>query len=229
MITIGYIYPTDRYAVVSHNFFYSYCQAFSNDKAGLLSQNSIAVSCHGIGMVVGRNKLVEYFLDNTEDEFLWILDTDIGFQANAPGMLLDTITDTIEDPDKLDVVVGALCYGQDNNRSDGFGGYISEKFPVVYDFVRDESGLAGYAINRDWNHGQIVQVGATGAGCLLVPRQVLLAVEKEYGRSWFNQVKYSNGEVVSEDLSFCYRLSTLGIRIFVNTNIRTSHHKAVWI
>lgn len=175
------------------------------------------------GLVDARNKIMAHFLDQSDEEWLWSVDTDMGFPANIVDLLVDAA-----DPDAAPVV-GALCFGLKMHESDGYGGYRTEPFPTLYGWDVGPDGWAGFRNAVDYPRNELVRVSGTGAACLLVHRTAAEKVRAEFGDEWFSPVRYPDGRFVSEDLSFCYRLGVLQIPVHVHTGIRTTHAKTVWV
>ena len=175
------------------------------------------------GLVDARNRIMAYFLDQSEAEWLWMVDTDMGFPANVVDLLVDA-ADPAARP-----VVGALCFSLRQGDGDGLGGYLTWPQPTIYGWGQDASGNAGFVAAADYPRDTLVQVNGTGAACILIHRGAAEKLRAEHGDTWFDPVKYPDGRWVSEDLSFCWRLGRLGIPIYVHTGIRTTHAKTVWV
>ena len=66
--------------------------------------------------------------------------------------------------------------------------------------------------------GRVIEVDATGAGCLLFNMEVFDKVKWP----WFKQ-DVRDGKPVGEDIYFCSRARAAGIRIWVDTSIEVGH------
>lgn len=175
------------------------------------------------GIVTGRNRIAHLFLDQTDADWLWMVDTDMGFGADALECLL-----AAADPGSVPVV-GGLAFAI---KAVGAGASHSQRFvllPTIYGFrPADDVGPAGFSPAQDYPRDQVVAAHGTGAACLLVHRGVLERLRKTYGDTWFDPViEPSNGgrQVFSEDLSFCIRLLWQQIPLHVHTGVKTVHHK----
>jgi hypothetical protein len=157
-----------------------------------------------------RNGAVAQFLDNTDADALWFVDTDMGFAADTVRRLA-----ALEMP-----VAGALCFSWRGVSSDGMGGMRCKASATI--FWRD--GADGFKRAGTYAKDAILPVAATGTGCLLIRREVLEKVRADFGDQWFS---YLPG--LSEDLSFMRRLGELDIPVVVHTGIKTTHHKSVWV
>lgn len=182
------------------------------------------------GLSRARNSIMAHWLDKTDAEWLFMIDTDMGFPADAVDRLIDA-ADVETRP-----VVGALCFGL-KRESDpaAYGGYATRPFPTIYYWggVEHSDGThePGFAVSPTYLPDTVLRVDGTGAACLLVHRSAAQTVrEAADGKpEWFDHIRYKSGTVVSEDLSFCYRLGNAGIPVYVHTGVKTVHVKNVWV
>jgi len=82
-----------------------------------------------------------------------------------------------------------------------------------------------YGVN-EWEEGELVEVDATGAGCMLFEMNVF----RKMPPPWFKFRKLNGGdETIGEDIGFCCDLKAAGYRIFVDTAVPSAHmtHMAV--
>lgn len=183
----------------------------------------LMVTCSSGGLVESRNLATRQWLDETAHEWLWFVDTDMGFAPDTVDRLL-AAADPAERP-----VVGALCFGAREMKADGMGGRRIMPAPTLYNPAKDTGGQIGFTTRWRYPDNTLVQVAGTGAACLLIHRTAAEKIRAQYGDTWWDPVKYPDGRWVSEDLSFSWRLSTLSIPLFVHTGVKTTHHKSVWI
>jgi len=181
------------------------------------------ISCGANGMVEARNLVFRRWLDETPHEWLWWIDTDMGFAPDVVDRLLDA-ADPAERP-----VVGGLCFAAQEVATDGMGGRRIRLAPTVYAPAKDRDGQVGFSVRWHFPDNTLIQVAGTGSACLLVHRSAAEKVRAQHGDAWCDPVRYPDGRWVSEDLSFCWRLSTVGVPVFVHTGVQTTHHKQVWI
>jgi hypothetical protein len=173
--------------------------------------------CGTGGLVAGRNEIAKKFLDDTECEWLFMVDSDMGFAPDTVDRLIDA-ADRYERP-----AVGALCFAL---RRAGHGDGHSDRHvivPTLYDYVETDDDHGWQSI-VDYPVDQLVQVAGTGAACLLLHRRALGKVRMEYGDRWFNPLSVGD-KTFSEDLSFCMRLAAVKVPLHVHTGVRTSHYK----
>lgn len=182
------------------------------------------------GLSRARNSIMAHWLDKTDAEWLFMIDTDMGFPADAIDRLIDA-ADPTERP-----VVGALCFGLKREADPAaYGGYATRPFPTIYYWsqVEHSDGMIepGFAVTPTYLPDTVMRVDGTGAACLLVHRSAAQRVrEAADGRpEWFDHIRYKSGTTVSEDLSFCYRLGRTGMPVYVHTGVRTVHVKNVWV
>lgn len=175
------------------------------------------------GLVEARNLAAQRFLDETEYEWLFFVDTDMGFEPDALDRLLAS-ADPATRP-----VMGGLCFAAREYKYDGFGGRRIMPVPTLYRWARTVAGHIGFTTLWTIPEEPIVQVAGTGAAFLLVHRTALEKVRAQFGDVWFEQVRYGDGRLVSEDLSLCWRFHVVGVPVHVNTRVRTTHHKELWL
>lgn len=177
-------------------------------KNPVLADDHIAIWCPSGDLAGCRNLAVQQFLDGPHD-WLWFVDTDMGFAPDTLDRLLDQNVP----------VVGALYHGLRQGEPDGMGGYHMQPVPMMF-----RRTPVGYTAHADVADNELIRVDATGAGCLLIHRVALNAIRAKHGDEWF-----SEHDGLSEDFAFCERLTDLSIPVYVHTGIRANHHKQIWI
>lgn len=183
---------------------------------------------HGTGgLVAGRNQAVHEFLTEfPQAQWLFWLDTDMGFPADALELLIGA-ADPVERP-----IVGALCFSLRELDPDGAGGWRTQPVPTIYDWIHvpdGEADASGYAVRWDYPPDTVTQCHATGSACILIHRSALERIEERFG-TWYDRVPNpSTSQFLGEDLSFCVRAGALDIPIFVDTRVKTTHSKRVWV
>lgn len=179
---------------------------------------------HGSGgLVEARNMAVSTFLRERKSEWLFWIDTDMGFAADTVDRLLEAA-----DPEERPLV-GALCFFNRQDAPDGMGGYRHTVVPTIYDFV-EVDGQRGWQVRWDYKTNTLTRVGGTGAACVLIHRSVFERIEAAHGRVWYDRVpNTTTGTLIGEDLSFCLRAGALKIPMYVHTGVSTTHAKQVWL
>jgi hypothetical protein len=79
-----------------------------------------------------------------------------------------------------------------------------------------------YQTIKDWKEGDLVEVDATGTGCVLFE----MSVFKKLPRPWFRfrpNPDSEYGGIVGEDIGLCSDLRKLGYKIYVDTSIPSGH------
>lgn len=176
------------------------------------------------GLVQARNDVAEAFL-STDAEWLWWIDTDMGFAPDSLDALL-AVADAAERP-----VVGGLCFAQMEREPDGMGGFRSEVIPALYQWHEVSDGRAGFVSWANYPRDALVEVAGTGSAFVLIHRSVFERVAERYGRGHYydRMTNPATGQLLGEDLAFCARARTVGVPIHVHTGIRTTHRKPRWV
>lgn len=183
----------------------------------------IAMRCGTDGLVEARNQAVAAFLAEDKADWLFWVDTDMGFAPDTVDRLFEA-ADRGERP-----MVGALCFAQIETGPDGLGGYLCQATPTVYDWTHVD-GKYGWQVRWDYPANTLTRVAGTGSACVLIHRNVFEKVAAEHGPTWYGRVPNpTTGQLVSEDLSFCLRAGALNIPIHVHTGVPTNHMKTMWV
>ncbi len=172
------------------------------------------------GIVEARNQLAADFLAGPEEWLLWT-DTDMGFPPDALARLL-----AHEKP-----MVGALTFAAMEIAPDGLQGWRIHPAPVLFRWAMTPDGdRQGFSPWLDYPRDELVPVAGTGSAVILVHRTVFEAVRDDVGPNWYAPLRSeTTGNVLSEDLAFCARVGRLGIPIHVDTSVKTSHMKTIWL
>ena len=169
-----------------------------------------------------RNGIVKQFLSYGAADWLWMIDSDMTFSPDVVERLLE-YADPVQAP-----IVGALCFGFDEK---------GEVQPTLYglDGTPEDPEHLSVIRYHEWMPDSMMQVAATGTGCLLVHRSVFERIRdaKLPNRSrpgfndafpWFQETEH-DGSPVGEDITFCWRAGLLEIPVFVNTAVQCGHVK----
>lgn len=171
----------------------------------------------GPNISTGRNLIVREFLDGNLAPWLFMADTDMSFGGDTVDRLI-AAADPAERP-----VVGALCF----SLSQG------QKYPTMYELVEGTAGGLAFRRYREWPEDACVRLSATGAACLLMHRDALLAVEKhasDPAAPWFRETAIGAPmSLMGEDLTFCLRCAAAGIPVHVHTGVRAGHMKTTML
>lgn len=179
--------------------------------------DDIDAEVSGPRLYSARTRIVRRLLDG-DGEWLWWLDTDMGFEADAPFRLL-AAADPTERP-----IVGGLCFG--TGRSGG------PLFPTI--FVESD-GVMG--VVHDYPRDTLVECDGTGMAFCLVHRTVFEKMAEHYAYTpdghpdlfpWFVDGQIGAAEMEA-DLAFCLRARRLGFPVHVHTGVKTAHKKVQFL
>ncbi|MET9634533.1 hypothetical protein ABZX92_44485 [Lentzea sp. NPDC006480] len=209
-MTVGYLDP----GTWSACFGLSYRDLLLADMSGArrITGPELRVVAGSGDIPAGRNLICQQFLA-TDTEWLWMVDSDMGFAPDTVERLVGTAEPTRRP------VVGALCFGLKHSENGPFHSQRYDIQPTLYTY--HGGGLRSVV---DYPRNRVVRVAATGAACLLIHRGALQAVLDRHGAAWFDPITSEVG-MFSEDLSFCLRLAEIGIKLHVHTGVKTTHHK----
>lgn len=222
-VAVAYVHPNE----VAHSWHSCYVNLLGHDLTAhqrVLRGGFVATRCGTGGIVEARNKAVEQFLSDDAADWLWWIDTDMGFAPDTVDRLM-----AAADPDERPIV-GALCFSQREVEADGMGGYRCQPCPTLYQWAQVGDDRQGFTAWLDYPADTLTQVAATGSACILIHRTVLEKLAAEHGPNWYSRLlNPSTGQLLSEDLSFCARSGAAGLPVFVDTSVKTSHLKPIWL
>lgn len=166
-----------------------------------------------------RTMVVRAFLEETDSEWAWFLDTDMVFAPDTLPRLLKTAHE------KKAKVVAALCFVYAKSQ-----GAI---YPNMYWKVEDRKpGQSRYKHAAVWPN-EPFEVDGTGGACLLVHREVLKAIGelyKNHPQPWQTErIDEHSGLMEGEDLVFCQKIQETGYKIWYDPRIAIGHIKEVTI
>lgn len=101
-------------------------------------------------------------------------------------------------------IVGALCF---------------RRYPP-FDSIMLRGDVKGYMPVDEWEEDELVEVDATGAGCIMYD----MSIFREMPFPWFKfRHDPETGAGIGEDIGFCQDLKEAGYRIFVDTSVPADH------
>jgi hypothetical protein len=178
-----------------------------------------------MGVAAARSEIAAYFLDHTDGEWLFMVDSDMGFAA-------DTVDRMVESAEANGVpVLGALCFAQKIDPDLKQGELYAARMriqPTLYAYREvPATGERGFQSITKYQRGTFQKVAGTGAACILIHREALAAVGAHPFMPVTDPTAGGNGtpRTFSEDLSFCIRVQAAGLEMGVDTSIRTTHYK----
>lgn len=76
-----------------------------------------------------------------------------------------------------------------------------------------------YISVEDWEEDSLVEVDATGGGCIMYDTSIF----RKLPRPWFRFRKQGEGQNVGEDIGFCQDLKAAGYKIYVDSSLECGH------
>ena len=177
-----------------------------------------------MGVAAARSEIAAYFLAHTDGEWLFMVDSDMGFAD-------DTVDRMVASAEANNVtVLGALAFAQklDPDVPPGqFGATRLRITPTLYTYLERPNGERGFRSITKYRRDQFQHVAGTGAACILIHRLALEAVGPDPFMPVTDPKAGGNGtpRTFSEDLSFCIRVQAAGLAMGVDTSIKTTHYK----
>lgn len=161
-----------------------------------------------------RNTNAKTFIEHSEAEWFWSIDSDMKWQPNALEQLLATAHW------KDRPIVGGWCYAEMQD------GRIR---PTIYRV--HEGKIVNIEMPRDFKYDQPVLCDATGAAFVLIHRTVFekiaAAHDSDNPHVWYQETTYG-GQDIGEDITFCLRARAAGFPVLVDARIQVGHWKS-WI
>jgi hypothetical protein len=223
-VTLAYVHDNE----LSFSWHESMEALLLHDLSGprhLLKGGFIKMRAGTDGLVAARNQVAKQFLE-TDVPWLFITDTDMGFEPTALDQLLE-VADPAERP-----IIGGLCFAQRERAQDGMGGYRVTAHPTIYDWVKlPDDGPTGFRARTAYPVSSLVRCAGTGSAMILIHRSVFEKIREREGDRWYDRVPNmtDGGKLISEDLSMCLRAGSAGCLVHVHTAVRTTHHKEHWL
>lgn len=148
-----------------------------------------------------RNRIVEEFM-KTGMPWLLMVDSDI-----VPPMNVLDLTK------RGHPIVGGVCLGL-------IGGKAKA---TIFKEAKDKPGQ--YVQHEYMNDSGLVEVDATGTGCIAVRRDVFESLRKPYFEFIYDPL--DRHIKTGEDIGFCEKAHRNGFSVYVDKSIRCSHYKDV--
>lgn len=165
--------------------------------------------------VDARNKICKLFLEETDDEWLWMMDADQMYDKGHVMKLWEVASE-------YDVKIVS-----------GLGWLQREKTHPSIFYWGDDGKL--YNIHNQIPDGPR-KVAATGLASMLIHRDVLEAMQpfRSPYRRWFDfllaeELGIAGEKDVGIDVQFCIRAAQAGYPMMVNPDARTRHLEDDWV
>jgi GT2 family glycosyltransferase len=221
-VLLGYLHPSE----VTASFHKSLLDLLGHDLSGPRRLHSWAMIKCGSGDIAGaRNQLAEKFLES-ECQWLFMIDADMGFAPHALDDLL-SLADPQDRP-----IVGGLAFAQRESCADGMNGFRCFPSPTLFDYRVTGKGPKGSHQFQGRSHypaNTLVKTGATGGAFVLIHRTVFEQIAADLTEQPFEQYLDEAGERMGEDISFFDRCRRIDVPVHVHTGIRTTHYKHLWL
>jgi hypothetical protein len=104
-----------------------------------------------------------------------------------------------------------------SHKKDIVGCMICRRYPP-FDPIMLRGRVNTYQNVKEWTDGELVEVDATGTGCLLFSMEVF----KKVPEPWFTFDRRDTG-LVGEDIGFCAKARAVGYQIYVDTGCPAGH------
>lgn len=103
------------------------------------------------------------------------------------------------------------------------GALVHRRYPpfdsLMMKFVKIDENTNAFESIDDWEPGALVEVDATGTGCIMFDMKVFRKISKP----WFKAQYNPDGSPIGEDFGFCQELKMTGYKIFVDTSVPAGH------
>lgn len=105
-----------------------------------------------------------------------------------------------------------------SHKKDIVGCMVCRRYPP-FDPLMLRGTISRYQTVSEWAPGELVEVDATGTGCLLFNMDVF----RNMPDPWFKFRETEEGSPIGEDIGFCADLRAAGYRIYVDTACPAGH------
>lgn len=177
-----------------------------------------AANSSGANITNARNEIVASWLRNSDADWLFFFDTDMiadGVDGRTGSDLIERLVRAAHPVDRP--IVGALCFSWQR-------GNVAA--PTMY-VIRADNKVGRML---DYPRDQLVEVDATGTGCVLVHRsvfeKVLASGKGPAAYPWFQETALGDLPL-GEDVTFMLRARACGFPVFVDTSIKVGHEKKI--
>lgn len=166
-----------------------------------------------------RNRVVKAFLENTDSDWLLMIDTDEQLTIEVFDMLINTAHN------KERPVVSGLVFAAFDAHKHPY----PKPVPAIF-----QDAPEGFLPLYKYDRNSVFEIDACGTGCVLIHRSVLEKMrdnaDPNQGTDWcWFWDGPIDGNWVSEDLLFSRRIRQLGFPIHVNTAAILPHQKSYWL
>lgn len=101
------------------------------------------------------------------------------------------------------------------------GALVYRRYPPFDPLLLSGDPVNGYKSIDVWESNQLVEVDATGTGCLMFDMKIFQKLPLPWFR--FREHPVRTDEGIGEDIGFCWDLRVAGYKIFVDTSVPSDH------
>ncbi len=224
-ITIGFVHPGEVSTVFMDcvDRMKRYELARTGMWLGMISRRA------GAGWLAGaRNYVTQEFL-NSESDWLLFIDTDMGF----PEWSVQRMLGAARGGESFKPIIGGLCFALTAVGWDPItNAERYDAFPTIGIWNRDTNGeILGYRHVWKYDKDTVLKVDQTGAAMVMIHRSVFETV----GSEWWTPIDVPENAGLdgrghfSEDVSFFIRVANAGLEVWLDTMVKTSHHKERYV
>ena len=168
-----------------------------------VGDTQVSITCSSL-IYDARNKLAGQAVTEGYDRILW-LDSDMVFN---PDLLMKLSADMDEGRE----LVSALYF----KRKVPFTPVLYKNLLYNHDKEKNELQI-GLDTYTDYPQNSIFPVAGCGFGCVLMSTDLINRVGKTFGHPFAPLLG------MGEDLSFCYKVSQLGVEMFCDSRVKMGH------
>ncbi len=184
-----------------------------NMLAGIRQQPS------GACISVTRDAGMQSFLNDSNAEWCLWLDSDISGEPHIIQQMLE-----VADPVNAPIVCGLYVTILDDAGIAPCAWVFDDSIPYG---TSPLIPLDAKITAKQKSEGvRLIEVGATGAGCLLIHRSAAQAMLRHYGPLWFKE-DIVRGVRMGEDFSFAFKARGIGYKVFCDLGVNTVHKKPI--
>jgi GT2 family glycosyltransferase len=220
-VTVGFLHPGKYSACFADSLTQLLFHDASSESPRIVTHDfgQLGKNCPPTGIVDGRNQLAKVMCDNSEAEWLFMVDSDMAFEPDIVDRLI-AAADRAERP-----VVGALAFAHKTEGAASLGGVRYRPVPTIYHWHESDDD-AGFVPMLEYPRDEMVPAAATGGAAILIHRDVFETMRDKFGDVWFDPIAHPKHPTrFSEDLSFCLRLAAIDVPLWIHTGIKTGHDK----
>jgi GT2 family glycosyltransferase len=167
----------------------------------------------GLYLDKSRNVVAAWFEMKTDCDYLWFLDSDNGFDPDAPTQFMETF----EDPE-VNIVSGAYHYK--TGARDLVAGVSNELCLDGFYSMLPEGAFLDHLINLS----RVGKGAMVGTGCLMMRRRVFEEVPYPWFQTPWRQYEDGGWALTGEDTFFCERVQEYGFDIHLDQRIKSPHY-----